>query len=299
MSQYADLLASRDVGFDIADLSGQHLTESDLLPIVHRYDGIVAGDDELSAAVMSAAERLKVISKWGIGTDSIDKDAARLHGIEVYNTPDVFGEELADYALGYLLMLARKQHTVDKLVRQGEWPKLRGESLAGKTIGIVGLGSSGRCLARRVVAMGMAALGHDLVLPDDQFFEQTGCTAVTFDELIASVDVISLHLPLTDTTRGLLGEDAFARMRMGTWLINTSRGPIIDEPALCAALETGRVGAAALDVFEREPLEPDNLLRQLPNVILGSHNASNTFQAVDRTNRLAINNLLKGLEKSR
>src|SRR5690606_17101734 len=144
---------------DMPRFEGQQLEEDDLLPIVDRYDGILAGDDHLTAAVIERATRLRVIAKWGIGVDAIDLAAASARGVQVLNTPGVFGEELADYALGYLLMLARRQHEVDRTVRDGGWTQIRGTSLAGRTVGIVGLGSSGQAFARRVVAMGMHPMG--------------------------------------------------------------------------------------------------------------------------------------------
>ncbi len=284
-------LESLDVDVDMPRFEGQQLGEADLLPIIDRYAGVLAGDDHLTRKVLEAGSRLRVIAKWGIGVDAIDVAAAGELGIAVLNTPGVFGEELADYAMGYLHMIARRQHEVNQQVKAGVWHKVKGTSLAGKTLGIIGLGSSGRALARRAVASSMSVLGFDVVpVPDDQTYR-----LVPLPELLAGCDVISLHLPATSETTHLIGETALASMKPGAWVINTSRGSLIDEKALVTALAEGKIGAAALDVFEEEPVKADNPLLSMENVILGSHNGSNTSEAVDRTTARAVENLIRGL----
>ncbi|MGH8914241.1 MAG: NAD(P)-dependent oxidoreductase, partial [Acidimicrobiia bacterium] len=192
-------LESAGLAVDMPRYGGQQLGEADLLPIVERYVGILAGDDVLSRRVLEAGSRLRVISKWGIGVDAIDLDAAADLGIQVLNTPGVFGEELADYAMGYLHLLARRQHEVNQKVKEGSWHKVRGTSLAGKTLGIVGLGSSGRALAKRAAAASMRVVGFDVVTaPDDVSYQR-----IELDELLAISDVVSLHLPATPGTRHL------------------------------------------------------------------------------------------------
>jgi len=279
------------VAVDIPRFDGQQLSESDLLPIIGKYGGILAGDDQLTRAVLESADRLRVISKWGIGTDAIDRAAAEELGIKVFNTPGVFGEELADYAMGYIHLLARRQHEVNARVKAGEWYKVRGVSLAGKTLGIVGLGSSGRALARRGAAASMRVIGYDIV----DVAEMAECEVVDLETLLAESDIISLQVPATEEARHLINERSIARMKDGVWLINISRGSLVDERALEEALRTGKVGAAALDVFEVEPVEPANELLAFDNVVVGSHNGSNTREAVERTTRRAVSNLLQGL----
>jgi D-3-phosphoglycerate dehydrogenase len=223
--------------------------------------------------------------------DAIDIEAAGELGIEVLNTPGVFGEELADYAMGYLHLLARRQHEVNQGVKAGTWHKVRGTSLAGKTLGIVGLGSSGRALARRAAAASMRVLGFDVVpVPDEANYQRA-----ELPDLLATSDVVSLHLPVTRETNHLIDEAALGLMKPGAWLINISRGALVDEHALVAALKEGRIGAAALDVFEEEPVSADNPLLTMENVIVGSHNGSNTTEAVARTTEMAVANLIKGL----
>jgi D-3-phosphoglycerate dehydrogenase len=276
---------------DMPRFAGQQLEEADLLPIIDRYVGILAGDDHLTRPVLEAGRNLRVISKWGIGVDAIDLLAAEELGIRVLNTPGVFGEELADYAMGYLHLLARRQHEVNQQVKSGIWHKVQGTSLAGKTMGIVGLGSSGRALARRAAAASMRVLGFDVIdVPESSDYER-----VDLADLLAGSDVVSLHLPATPDTRHLIDEAALGLMKPGAWLINISRGALVDETALVVALREGRIGGAALDVFEEEPVAADNPLLGFDHVIVGSHNGSNTREAVERTTALAVENLIQAI----
>ncbi|MDP9250712.1 MAG: phosphoglycerate dehydrogenase [Chloroflexota bacterium] len=273
----------------------QQLSAAELIALLPGYDGMIAGDDPLTADVLRSAPRLRVVSKWGIGVDSIDLQAAAELGIRVTNTPDTFGDEVADVAIGYVVMLARQLHRIDRSVRTGTWAKPQGVSLAGRTLGVVGLGSIGRALARRGAAMGMRVIGHDVDPATGRRAIGAGIEVVDLEQLIAQADVISLHCPLTDQNRHMINEARLARMRPGSYLINTARGPLIDEAALVGALGEGRLGGAALEVFEEEPLPAGSPLIGMENVILGSHNASNTAEAVARVNELAIDNVLRGM----
>jgi D-3-phosphoglycerate dehydrogenase len=280
------------IDVDVPRYKGQQMEEEDLLPILGRYDGILAGDDHLTRSVLeSAVPRLKVISKWGIGVDGIDLDAADEMGIAVFNTPGVFGEELADYAMGFIHLLARRQHEVNARVKAGAWHKVQGVSLAGKTLGVIGLGSSGRALVKRGIASSMEVIGSDVV----DIGVVPGCEVVDLPELIERADILSLHVPANAQTRHLINSDTLASMKSGAWLINTSRGSLIDQQALVKALDESHLGGAALDVFESEPVSPDSPLLRFDNVIVGSHNGSNTAEAVERTTWLAVENLLIGL----
>lgn len=288
-------LESHGIHYDLADVQGQQLSEPELLSIVSRYDGILAGDDEITAKVLAAGERLRVVAKWGIGVDNIDLETAERLGIMVTNTPGVFGDEIADYALGYLMLLLRHQHVIDRETRQGKWPKLRGRSAAGLTLGIIGLGSSGRALARRAAVMGMRLVGYDIVAPDEDFLVRTSLRCTSVAELLEVSDVVSLHTPLTDENRHMIDDAALRRMRPESYLINTARGGLVDQAALVAALRDRRIAGAALDVFEEEPLDAADSLCSLTNVVLGSHNASNTSEAVVRTTEKAVANLTREL----
>lgn len=276
----------------------QALSEAELLELVPGMDGIVVGDDPLTATVLARAHGLRAIAKWGVGIDNIDLDAARDRGIRVTNTPGAFGDEVADVVIGYLVLLARGLHRIDREVRHGEWAKPEGVSLAGRTIGVVGLGDIGAAVAKRTLAMGMHVLGSDPDVARRDLAQQAGVQIVQVDQLLPMVDVVSLNCPLTPQTFHMLDSAALGRLRPRAWIINAARGGLIDEPALVEALAEGRVGAAALDVFETEPLPLDSPLRGMDNVILGSHNASNTRDAVERTSARAIENLIASLEET-
>lgn len=271
----------------------QHVSRADLERLLPQCDGIVAGDEPLDRALLtSASPRLRIISRWGVGMDNVDHDAARDLGIVVRNTPAVFADEVADVAIGLLLMLTRQLHTIDAGVRAGGWPKPQGVSLAGRTLGVVGLGAIGRAVVRRGLAMGMTVIGTDPVAAAEAEARALGAETLALDELFDRADVVSLNCPMSPENRHMVNAARLARMPAGAYLVNTARGPLVDETALVDALRSGRLAGAALDVFESEPLPADSPLRSMANVIFGSHNASNTAEAVSRVNRLAIRNLL-------
>lgn len=273
------------------------MTESELLDCIADYDGVIAGDDEFTEQVFESAENLRMISKWGIGTDNIDKEAAAKRDIAVYNTPGVFDDEVADVVVGYAIMLTRKLHRIDRDVQAGEWSCPRGTSLAGKTFGVVGVGNIGSTVARRASALGMDVLGYDVRSLPAELVADTDIKSVTKDRLFEDATIVSLNCPLTSDTRQMVGHDELAKLGPEGYLINTARGKLVDQSALIDALETGRIAGAALDVYEREPLPPESPLTELDNVVLGSHNAQNTTEAVERVNRQAIENLLEGLSE--
>ena len=274
----------------------QKLSESQLLEIIDRFDGVIAGDDEFTARVLEKGKRLKVITKWGVGMDAIDLEAAKRLGIRVYNTPDVFSDEVADVVMGYIILLARQLHKLDQSVRNGGWMKIQGVSLRGKTLGVIGVGSIGRAVVRRAVATGMSVVGYDIAPIPALFVRETGLRPVEFEELLQTSDFISLNCSLTSSNWHMLGPREFALVKTGVYIVNTSRGALIDESSLIKALREGKVAGAALDVFEEEPLSLNSPLRQFENCIFGAHNSSNTHEAVMRVNELAIRNLLEGLE---
>jgi D-3-phosphoglycerate dehydrogenase len=273
----------------------QVLSEAELLRLVPGMDGMIVGDDPVTAQVLERADRLRAIAKWGVGIDNIDLEAAGQRGIHVTNTPGAFGEEVADVVVGYLILLARGLHRVDQDVRRGVWAKPEGVSLGGRTIGIIGLGDIGSAVARRTLAMGMTVLGADPAPDRRDQAASSGVQILDIRHLLPGVDVLSLNCPLTPESRHMIDAQALDQMKQGVWIINTARGGLIDEGALIAALRDGRVGAAALDVFEAEPLPLDSPLRRMDNVILGSHNSSNTREAVNRTSARAIENLVASL----
>jgi phosphoglycerate dehydrogenase-like enzyme len=294
---WLDEFSSRGIEVELPAVV-QQLTREELKGLLPAFDGMIAGDDPLDREVLTVAPRLRVISRWGVGMDNVDIDAARDLGIRVTNTPAVFADEVADVVLGYLLMLSRRLHLIDQGVRTGSWPKLEGISLRDRTLGIVGLGAIGREVARRGISVGMRVVGYDANPHAQAIAGENGVEALEFEALLALADVVSLNCPLTESNRHMISSAALASMRPGAFLINTARGPLVDETALSKALASGRLGGAALDVFEEEPLPSSSPLRAYENVILGAHNASNTAEAVKRTNERAIANLLEALAES-
>lgn len=278
-------------------IPGQQFGADDMERLLPGMDGVIAGDDTINrAALFKARDRgLKAVIKWGIGTDGIDKAAARDLGLPVYNTPGVFSDEVADLALSYLLLLARGLHRMDASVRAGGWLKIEGRSLSGKVAGIVGLGSIGRAIARRCAAFGLDVIGCDELQIDVAALADAKVRQVGFDTLLAHSDFIVVACNLTPDNHHLLNEQAFARMKRGAFLVNVARGQLVKEAALAEALTKGHLAGAGLDVFEIEPLPGDSLLRTMENCVFGTHNGSNTADAVDRVNRMTTDILFDTL----
>jgi phosphoglycerate dehydrogenase-like enzyme len=239
-----------------------------------------------TARVFDACPRLRLISVWGTGTDHVDAAAAERHGVTVTNTPGVSAVSIAEHALALLLAAARRIPQMDASVRRGEWQRGQCVELRGKVCGVVGLGAVGREFARMAAAFGMRVIAwtvHARMI--------TGIPLVELDEIYRTSDVISLHLRLSNETRGLLGAPQLAAMKPGAILINTARGALVDEPALLDALSRGRIAGAGLDVFPTEPLPPGHPLTLLPNVVLTPHCAGNTPEALEAGLRMAVENI--------
>lgn len=291
---YAGRFADNNIEYDVANVE-QQLTEGELLDVIDRYDGVIAGDDDFTQEVITNAAKLKVISKWGIGLDGIDIESAEEHGVAVYNTPGAFKDEVADVVIGYAIMLTRQLHQIDRAIRQGDWRCPRGTSLAGKTFGVIGVGNLGSTVARRAHALGMNVLGTDVQpLPDDLVAE-IGIKRVNRHELFDRSDIVSLNCVLTEETHGMVGAEELNLLGEECYLINTARGELVDQDALLKALQEEIIAGAALDVFAHEPLYAADPLTDVESVILGSHNAQNTHEAVERVNERAVENLITGL----
>ena len=274
----------------------ERLNEAELLPVVETIDGAICGDDQFTEKVLRAAPRLKVISKWGTGIDSIDTRAAAKLGIRVCNTPNAFTDAVADTTLGYILGFARGLLSMDRDVRGGLWTKPDLVSLRECTLGVVGVGNIGKDVVRRARAFGMRIIGTDPVAVDSSFIAETGLVMTSLDALLSESDFVSLHCDLNSTSFHLIGRSELKSMKSSAYLINTARGPIIDEAALVDALREKRIAGAALDVFEVEPLPLDNALRGFPNCLLATHNANNSREAVRRVHESSIANLLNALQ---
>ncbi len=274
----------------------ERLDESQLMAYAGQFDGTICGDDQYTLRVLEAcAPRLKVISKWGTGIDSIDRQAAEKLGIQVRNTPNAFTLPVADTVLGYMLTFARRFPWMNQAVKSGQWEKIPGRSLSECTLGVVGVGKIGKAVIRRARAFGIKILGNDIITIDPVFLAKNEVEMTSLADLLARSDFVSLNCDLNPTSLHLINPDTLNYIRPTAILINTSRGPVVDEPALIAALQEGKLAGAALDVFEVEPLPAGNPLTGMNNVLLGSHNANSSPKAWAHVHQNTIDNLLDGL----
>jgi D-3-phosphoglycerate dehydrogenase len=275
----------------------ERLEEADLLALIGEIDGVICGDDRFTERVLQAAPRLKVIAKWGTGIDSIDQEACKRLGIAVRNTPNAFSEPVADSVLGYMLCFARNLLALDRQMKAGTWYKIPGRALRECTLGVIGVGDVGKAVVRRALGFGMRVVGNDLVEMPADFVAATGIEMLSKDDLLRQADFVSLNCDLNPTSYHLLSGAEFALMQPTAVVINTARGPVIDEAALVAALQQGQIAGAGLDVFEDEPLPPDSPLRQMDNVLLAPHNANSSPEAWEHVHQNTIRQLLAVLEQ--
>jgi D-3-phosphoglycerate dehydrogenase len=271
--------------------------ESDLAGIIDRYDGIVIrSSTRLTADLIARADRLKVIGRAGVGVDNVDVDAATRKGIVVANAPESTVVSAAEHTIGLLLALSRNIPQAHAALKDGRWERSRygGIELADKTLGVLGFGRIGQQVARRALALGMRVAAHDPFVARDRFRELGVERAETVDELLAGADFLTLHMPLTEETRGLVNADTLARMRDGVRIVNTARGELVDETALAEALRSGQVAAAALDVFSEEPYSGP--LLALENVVVTPHLAASTEEAQDRAGVIVAEQVAAALD---
>jgi len=276
----------------------QIMAEEELIRIMPDFDGWIIGDDPATRAVLESGKlgKLKAAMRWGIGTDNVDFVASKELGIPITNTPDMFGGEVADVGVGYLIALARETFFIDREIRKGNWPKNRGISISGKTVGLVGYGDIGKSAGSRLVALGMNVIAYD---PGKSSIEDKGVTLASWPESMEKCDFILFTCSLNKHNKHMLNADTLSQCKNGVRIVNVARGPLIDEQALCEALKIDKVHSAALDVFEIEPLPMNSYLREHPLCIFGSHNGSNTVDAVEKTNIVAIEKLMHFLELSK
>lgn len=266
----------------------QVMTEDELIEVLPEYDGWIIGDDPATRRVFEAgkAGKLKAAVKWGVGVDNVDFAACKDLGIPITNTPGVFGREVADVALAYVLGLARETYVIDREIRTNNgWPKPSGVSLWNKKAAVVGFGDIGRSTVKRLLAFDL-----DVFVYDPFFKPAAGLNVQNYawPENIGEADFIVFTCPLTPDTQHMFNKDILPRLKKGVRIVNVSRGPVIDESALLEGLKSELIHSAALDVFEIEPLGPNNELRNFDRCIFGSHNGSNSVDAVRHVSHLAI-----------
>jgi D-3-phosphoglycerate dehydrogenase len=294
LDEYEDFFRDHDIDV-IAPPVNERMSESELLQWIGDIDGLVCGDDQLTERVLRSAPKLRVISKWGTGVDSIDHEAAARLQISVHRTPNAFTDPVADTVLGYVLCFARQLPQMNDELRRGVWQKRSAQALHECTLGVVGIGDIGKAVARRAAPFGMRVLGNDIVEIPRNVIDETRLETAVLDDLLTQSDFVSLNCDLNPTSFHIIGERELELMKPTAYLINTARGPLIDEPALARALQEGWLAGAALDVFEDEPLPKDSPLRQIDEVMLAPHNANSSPSAWQRIHQQTLANLVQGL----
>ncbi|MEA3351152.1 MAG: phosphoglycerate dehydrogenase [Chloroflexota bacterium] len=274
----------------------ERMNAEDLLAFAGQFDGTICGDDHYTPRVLKACTpRLKIISKWGTGIDSIDQATCARLGVEIGNTPNAFTLPVSDSVIGYMLAFARRQPWMDRAIRSGQWDKIPGRSLSECTLGVIGVGNVGKAVIHRARAFGMELLGNDIIEIEPDFRRENRVEMVSLDVLLRRADFISVNCDLNPTSQHLIDAETLALMKPEAVLINTARGPIVNESALVEALQSKKIAGAALDVFEREPLPRESSLLQMDNVMLAPHNANSSPAAWERVHWNTIRNLLEGL----
>lgn len=270
---------------------GRALTADELREEIGDVDGVIAGLDEIDNSVFDAAPCLKVVARYGVGVSNVDLDAARRHGVVVTNTPGANSEAVAELTIGFLFALARSIVQANAAAHAGRWTPIEGMEIAGKTVGILGGGRIGLAVARRAVALGCRVLAYD-PYADRSVLAAAGAHSVSLEQVLVESHVLSLHLPLTEETRGLVDAGFLAQARPGVLLINTARGELIVEDDLLRALESGRVGGAALDTLTQEPAPTGHPLLRNDRVLVTPHVGAHTREATNAMGRMATDDLI-------
>lgn len=286
------------VGVVIYNTTGRPLSFQELLEKSKECDGYIAGLDDINREVIEAADRLKVIARYGVGVDNVDLEAAREKGIVVTNTPGANSASVAELTVGLILSLTRNIFPAVQATKMGEWPRMRGVSLVGKTIGLLGFGSIGRQVASRLQGFNCTVIACDPTY-DVEAAEALGVEFRSEDELLRNSDILSLHLPLSAQTKEMINKELLGKMKPGALFINTSRGELIDEGALLKALKSGQLSGAALDVFAKQPPGADHPLLALPQVIATPHIGAHTDGATNAMGWLALKDCLAVLRGER
>jgi D-3-phosphoglycerate dehydrogenase len=294
IQRFQPLFKENDIEIIIPQIN-ERMEEDELIEYIDDIDGAICGDDRFTAKVLRAAPKLKVISKWGTGIDSIDQKACRDAGIKIFNTPNAFSEPVADSVYGYMLCFSRNLVQMDCNMKSGQWKKIPGKALRECTLGVIGVGNVGKAVVRRAKAFGMNILGNDIVELPKNFLAETHIQMVAKEELLRESDFVSLNCDLNPSSYHMMNYKMFCLMRPSAIVINTARGPIIKEADLIKALNEKRIAGAALDVFEFEPLPEDSPLKEMQNVMLAPHNANSSQEAWEFVHHNTIQNLIDAL----
>jgi phosphoglycerate dehydrogenase-like enzyme len=297
LDRFAPFFAAHDIDVIVPPVR-ERMEEAELMEWLDDIDGVICGDDRFTRKVLEGANRLKVITKWGTGIDSIDQRAAAECGIRVLNTPNAFTMPVADSVMGYVLAFARRLPCMNQQLKAGQWEKIPGRSLFECTLGVIGVGNIGRAVVRRARSFDMRILGNDVRTIESEFVEEHELEVSSLETLLSESDFISLNCDLNPTSYHILGAHEFTLMKPRAVVINTARGPLIEEPELARALQRGAIAGAALDVFEEEPLPVDSPLFALESVMLAPHNSNSSPTAWERVHQNSLKSLLRGLAEA-
>lgn len=279
----------------VPNTTGSVLSKDEMKKLVANVDGIIAGVDTLDAEVLACAPNLKTISKYGVGTDNIDLDYCKNHGISVTITKNANRNAVADYSFGLMLAVARRIPEISDGCKNGDWSKKIAADIFGKKLGVLGLGAIGRGVIHRALGFDMQVYGYDVV-EDDVFLEDNEVTFATLDEIMSECDFISIHLPLIPQTENIINKGMLDKAKKNLVIVNAARGGIINDDDLYNALVEKKIYGAGLDVFQTNTPKDSKLLT-LPNVVVGSHTAASSKGAVAKMSLMAVSNLLKNLRE--
>lgn len=279
------------VGEVVYNTTGKPLSSGQLQEILPDVDGMIAGLDDIDADAIRAANNLKVVARYGVGCDNVDLAAASAREIVVTNTPAANAASVAELAVGLILNLMRPILPAVQGTKQGQWPRLDGYSLEGKTIGLLGLGAIGKETAKRLAGFGCQLLAYDMV-QDDPFAARYKISYCSLRKILSRADVISLHLPATDQTQGMVDGDFLSEMKPGSWLVNTSRGELVREEALVDAVRRGHLRGAAVDAYQEEPPPEDHPFLKMENILTTPHMGAHSDSAKNTMGRMAMRECL-------
>lgn len=295
LKKYKKILKKNNIQVDKI-IRNPSVKENELIKIIHKYDGVICSDDEFSERVLKNAKKLKVISKWGTGIDSIDYKFAKKKGIKIFNTPDAFTNGVAQYAIGMLLNLSRKLTASDQSVKNGNWQKFQGTNIENKKVGIIGLGKIGSKITKYLKAFNVEIYGNDKKSTTRKYFKNRGIKIRSLNQIFSDCNIVIICVDLNKSSHHLIKSEHMMRLNNKNILINISRGPVVCNKSLiqCINKRNFQIG---FDVFEKEPLNKKYLkILKNKNSILSSHNAFNTQEEVDFVHDNTIENLLKGLK---
>jgi D-3-phosphoglycerate dehydrogenase / 2-oxoglutarate reductase len=273
----------------------ESLNEDQLISLLTNINGILCGDDQISEKVLQSAKKLKVISKWGTGIDSIDKNSAEKLDVQVLRVKDIFSEPVSDTVLAYILLFSRNIIEKNNLVQSLKWEKTESYTLKERSLGIIGLGHIGKIIAKKALSLGMEVFGYDILSNslDSEF--RSKINLVDLNDLLKRSDFVTIHTDLNESSYHIINKNTLKLMKPNSVIINTSRGEVINQSDLEVALEKNQIFGAALDVFEVEPLPKNSKLRNMKNVLLSPHNSNASPKVFNEVDKQSIKNLFKGL----